>query len=78
MRDDRPGTDAAVERSFLVVRVVRGSLLVAFLALAAIGVEARGWPHGVTLAVGAAALLLLARLAHDVRRLRATRRQRTG
>jgi hypothetical protein len=64
-----------VERTFLVVRVVRGSLLLLFLIVAAVAVEAKGWPRGVTVAVVAAALLLTGRLVSDLRRLaRAGRR----
>ena len=54
----------AVLRSFLVVRLVRGTLLLLFLALAAVGVEANGWPHVVTvvlvlaMVVQAAALVI--------------------
>ncbi len=60
-----------VERSFLVVRVVRSSLLLAFLVVAAVGVELRGWPHGVTVGVVVVALVLAVRLGSDVRRLSA-------
>ena len=49
----------------------RSSLLVVFLVLAAVRVEARGWPHGVTAAIGLGTLLLLALLVRDVRRVRA-------
>ena len=76
------GTTARVAGTFLVVRIVRGGLLVVFLAAAAVGVEARGWPHAVTVVVALVAALLVARLVADVRRLRAARRraggQRTG
>ena len=66
-----PGTTARVERSFLVVRVVRGSLLVLFLVVAATAVQLKGWPYGVTIGLVLAAVLLAARLVADVRRLSA-------
>ena len=61
-----------VERSFAVVRVVRGSLLLLAVVLACVGVEAKGWPHGVTLALAVVAVLLAGRLVADVRRIRAS------
>jgi hypothetical protein len=72
--DDR--TAAQVAGTLLVVRIVRGALLTLFLLAAAVGVEARGWPHPVTAVVALAAVLLAARVARDVRRLGATRRRR--
>jgi hypothetical protein len=71
--DDR--TTAQVAGTLLVVRVVRGALLVLFLVAAAVGVEARGWPHVVTAVVVLAAVLLAARVVRDVRRLAAARRR---
>jgi hypothetical protein len=47
-------TSRRILRTFLVVRIVRGSLLLLFLAVAIIGVEARGWPTGVTIALALA------------------------
>jgi uncharacterized membrane protein YoaK (UPF0700 family) len=64
-------TSARIEHSFLVVRVVRTSLLLLFLVGAAVAVELKDWPHGVTIVVAAAALLLAVRLGADVRRLSA-------
>jgi hypothetical protein len=72
--DDR--TTARVAATLLVVRIVRGGLLVLFLVLSAVGVEARGWPHLVAAAVAVAAVLLAARVVGDVRRLAAARRRR--
>ena len=46
----------AVAQSFLVVRMVKGSLLLVFLAVALVGVELRNWPRAVSLAI---ALLML-------------------
>jgi len=71
-------TAARIAGTLLVVRVVRGVLLALALAGAAVGVEARGWPHAVTAVLAAAAVLLAARVVADVRRLAAARRQRTG
>ena len=59
-----------VERSFVVVRIVRGSLLLLAAVLACVGVEAKGWPHGVTIALAVVAVLLAGRLVADVRRIR--------
>ena len=67
-------TSVRVERTFLAVRVVRGSLLLLFLVVAAVAVELKGWPHGVTVAVAVAAALLTGRLSADVRRLVGLRR----
>lgn len=44
-------TSRRILRSFLVVRIVRGSLLLLFLAIALVGVESRGWPSGVAVAI---------------------------
>jgi hypothetical protein len=65
------GPPPQVERTFLVVRIVRGALLLLFLVVAAVAVELRGWPHGVTIALGVAALLLAVRLGADARRISA-------
>lgn len=61
-------TTERIVRSFLVVRIVRGSLLLVFLALALVGVEANGWPSGVAVAVGLALLAQAAVLAANCRR----------
>jgi hypothetical protein len=57
-------------RSFLVVRLLRGAGLLLFLALAAVGVVAKGWPRGVLVAV------LLALVLQAVAMLAAWRRYR--
>jgi hypothetical protein len=44
-------TSQRVRRTFLLVRIVRGSLLLLFLAIAGVGVEVRGWPSAVTVAI---------------------------
>lgn len=61
-------TTERVVRSFLVVRIIRGSLLLVFLAVALAGVEARGWPPGVAIAVGLAMLAQTAVVAAHGRR----------
>ena len=58
-----------VLRSFLVVRIVRGTVLLLFLAVALVGVEVRGWPQGVAVAVGLAMLAQAAALVAWLRRL---------
>lgn len=72
--DDR--TAAQLAGTLLVVRIVRGALLTLFLVAVAVGVEARGWPHPVSVVVALAAALLAARVVGDVRRLAAARRRR--
>ena len=46
-----------VVRTFLIVRIVRGSLLLLFLAIALVAVELKSWPRGVTVAIGLAMLV---------------------
>jgi hypothetical protein len=62
-----------VERTFLVVRIVRGGLLLLFLALALVAVEVKGWPSGVAVAIALTLLLQAGMLASCLRRLHATR-----
>jgi hypothetical protein len=50
-------TSQRIVRSFLVLRIVRGSLLLLFLAIALVGVESRGWPSGAAVAIVVAMLL---------------------
>ena len=63
-------TSRRVQRSFLVVRIVRGSLRLLFLAFALVGVEVRGWPSGVAFAIGLAMLAQAAALVVWLRRSR--------
>ena len=49
-------TNQRVLRTFLLVRIVRGTLLLIFLAIAGVGVEVRGWPSAVTIAMALAAV----------------------
>jgi len=60
-RDLPDGLDAVtrqrVVRTFLLVRIVRGLLLLLFLALGLTGVEIRGWPTGVAVAIALAMLV---------------------
>lgn len=58
-----------VERSFLIVRLVRGSLLLLFLTLALLAVEIKDWPTGVAVAIGLALMLQAGLLALWLRRL---------
>ncbi len=50
-------TTRRIARTFLVVRIVRGSLLLLFLAIALVGVELKNWPTGVSVAIALAMLL---------------------
>lgn len=61
-------TTERVVRSFLVVRMIRGSLLLVALVLALVGVEANRWPTVVAVAVVLAALLQAAALVANCRR----------
>jgi amino acid transporter len=76
---DGLGPDASrqVERTFLLVRVVRGSLLLLFLALALVGVLARGWPAWVALVLGLAMALQAGALVVWSRRYRRAGGRRT-
>lgn len=44
-------TTRRVLRTFLVVRIVRGSLVLLFMVIALVGVELRGWPSGLAIAI---------------------------
>lgn len=61
-------TTRRIVRSFLVVRIVRGSLLLLFLAIALIAVEAKDWPDGVMIALALATLLQTGALLANCRR----------
>jgi hypothetical protein len=50
-------TTRRIVRTFLVVRIVRGSLLLVFLAISLVAVELKGWPQGVTAAIALAMLV---------------------
>lgn len=56
-----PGIDAdtarRVARSFLIVRTVRGCLILLFLALSILAVELKAWPRGVSVALALTMLL---------------------
>ena len=75
-----PESAGRVEQSLLVVRIVRGSLLAVFLAIALAGVESKDWPGGVALGVAVVLGLQVGMVGMTVRRyvaLRAaTRRDR--
>lgn len=81
-RDVPDGLDAdtsrRVLRTFLVVRIVRGSLLLLFLVLALVGVRVRGWPAGVAIAIALAMLLQAGALAVWCRRYARTGRAAGG
>jgi hypothetical protein len=62
-----------VERSFLVVRIVRGSLLLLFLVLGLLAVELKDWPMGVSVTIALALMLQAGTLASSLRRLHAIR-----
>jgi hypothetical protein len=69
---------ARMTQSFVIVRVVRGSLLLVFLALAVLGVVHRGWPNGVAVALALAMVLQTGALAANVRRLLSLRPRGRG
>jgi hypothetical protein len=51
------GTTQRIARTFLVVRIVRGSLLLFFLTIALVAVEAKNWPPAVALGIALTMLL---------------------
>jgi hypothetical protein len=55
-------------RSLLAVRIVRGSLLLLFLAIAFVATEVKGWPPGVAVAIALTALIQTGALAASCRR----------
>jgi len=63
-------TRQRVMRSFLLVRIVRGVVLLLFLAIALVGVEANDWPDGIAVAVVLAMLVQAAALGGWWRRAR--------
>jgi len=75
MRRELPdGLDADTRRrlvrSFLLVRIVRGTVLLLFLAVALVGVEANDWPDGIAVAIVLAMLVQAATLGVWCRRAR--------
>jgi hypothetical protein len=61
-------TTRRIARTFLVVRVVRGSLLLLFLAIALVAVEVKGWPRGISVAIALTMLLQTGALWASYRR----------
>jgi hypothetical protein len=61
-----------IAHSFAVVRIVRGSLFLVFLALALLGVVYRSWPDGVAVAIALTMLVQAGALAGNVRKLQAS------
>ena len=68
-----PESAGRVEQTFLVVRIVRGSLLAVFLALALAGVQAKEWPGGIALGVAVVLGIQVAAIGMSVRRYVALR-----
>ena len=72
-------TSRRILRTFLVVRIVRGSLLLLFLVVAMVGVEARGWPNGVAAGIALAmAVQVGALVVWCARYARTSERHRDG
>lgn len=61
-------TTRRIVRTFLLVRIVRGSLLLLFLGIALVAVEVKNWPSGVTVAIALTMLLQAGALASWFRR----------
>ena len=61
-------THRRIARTFLVLRLVRGGLLVVFLAVAMVAIEFKGWPRQATVLVGLVMVLLVASLIASWRR----------
>jgi hypothetical protein len=51
-----------IVRTFLIVRMVRGSLILLFLAIALVAVEVKSWPRGVAVAIAFTMVLQVGRL----------------
>jgi hypothetical protein len=62
-RDLEAETSQRIVRTFLVVRIVRGSLLMLFLVVALVGVEVRDWPTGVAIGIALAIVVQAGALA---------------
>jgi hypothetical protein len=67
-------TTQRVIRTFLLVRIVRGALVLLFVTLALLGVVVRGWPLGVAVALGLTLLLQVGRVIVNCRRFARTGR----
>jgi hypothetical protein len=61
-------TTRRIARTFLIVRIVRGSLLLIFLAIALVAVELKNWPTGVAVAIAIVMLLQAGALVAAYRR----------
>jgi hypothetical protein len=61
-------TARRVARTFLVVRIVRGGLLLLFLAIALVAVEVKNWPPAVALGIAFTMLLQAGTLGACYRR----------
>jgi len=61
-------TTHRLARTFLVVRIVRGSLLLLFLAIALVAVEVKDWPPAVALGITLTMLLQAGTLVAGYRR----------
>ena len=66
-------TTQRIARTFLVVRIVRGSLLLLFLAIALVAVELKNWPQAVAVGIALTMLLLAGGLVRATRAASATR-----
>jgi len=67
-------TSQRIARTFLAVRIVRGSLLLLFLVLAFVGAVVRTWPTGVAAAIALTALVQAGMLAASCRQYAGIRR----
>ncbi len=61
-------TTLRIARTFLVVRIVRGGLLLLFLAIALVAVEVKNWPPAVALGIALTMLLQVGALVACYRR----------
>jgi len=68
-----PATTQRVMRSFLLVRIVHGALVLLFLSLAVLGVVERGWPRSVVAVLVIGIMWQVGRLVADCRRYARTR-----
>ena len=70
--DGADANTSRILRTFLVVRIVRGSLLLLFLAIAWVGVDVKDWPSGVSIAITLAMLVQAGALVAWCRRYLST------
>jgi hypothetical protein len=57
-----------ITRTFLVVRIVRASLLLVFFGIALVAVQVNGWPDVLAVSIAVAMLLEIGAIVTNIRR----------